>query len=112
MRPFSLPSKPVDFSVDGFGEDGDVDVEEVGEVVVLVVGVVEVVGMRLCVVDVFTVTVDGVDVLFDGAVEIPYTMTASALRSVTVVVCAERVPSSRSTYPGSGSVTTAPLPFP
>ena len=75
MRPFSLPSRPVDLSVGGVVEDGDVDVEEVGVVavvvvVVLVVGVVEVVDVRLCE-DVFTVTVDGVETVLDGAVEIP-----------------------------------------
>ena len=81
MRPFSLPSRPVDFSVVGLVEDGDVDVEEV--VVMVVVGVVEVVGVRLCM-GVFTVTVVDVEDVFDGAVEIPYTITASAFRRVTV----------------------------
>jgi hypothetical protein len=86
MRPLSLPSKPVDLSVDGFVEDGDVDVEEGAVVVVVVVvGVVEVVDVRLWL-DVSTVTVEGVAVMFDGAVEIPYTITASAFRRVTVVV--------------------------
>lgn len=115
MRPFSFPSKPVDFSVAGFVDEGEVDVDEVGLVAVVVVDdvveVVEAVDVRLCA-DVLTVAVDGVDAVVDGAVEIPYTMTASALRRVTVVVSAERDPSSLSTYPGSGNVTTAPLPIP
>ena len=85
MRLFSLPSKPVDCSVAGLVEDGDVDVDVEEGVVMVVVGVVEVVGVRFCV-DVFTVTVDGAEDVFDGAVEIPYTITASALRRVTVVV--------------------------
>ncbi len=112
MRPLSLPSRPVDVSLEGLVEDGDVDVEEVGVmVVVVVVGVVEVVGVRLCE-DVFTVTVVGAGDVFDGAVEIPYTITASAFRRVTVVVRAERDPSSLSTYPGSGKVTTTAPPSP
>ncbi len=78
MRLFSLPSKPVDFSGVGLVEEGDVDVEEV--VVTVVVGFIEV-GVKLCV-DVFTVTVVGAE----DAVETPYTIMASAFRSVTVVV--------------------------
>jgi hypothetical protein len=107
MSPFSLPSKPVDFSVVGFVEDGDVGVEGVG---VVVVGVVEVVGVRLCI-GVFG-TVGAVEAVFDGADEIPYTMTASALRSTTVVVCAERDPSSFNNCPGdgNGTVTAAASP--
>lgn len=82
MSPFSLPSKPVDFSVVGFVEDGDVGVEGVG--VEVVFGVVAVAGARLCA-GILT-TLDAVEAVFDGAVEFPYTITASAFRSVTVVL--------------------------
>lgn len=53
MRPFSLPSKPVDCCVVGLvaGRRAEVeDVEEVGVIVVVgVVGVVEVIDVRVCV---------------------------------------------------------------
>jgi hypothetical protein len=51
-------------------------------------------------VDVFAMTVDGGWGIFDGVVEIPYTITASALCRVTVAVCAERKQISFSPYPG------------
>ena len=108
MRSLSLPSKPVDLSLDGFVDDWDFDVEDVG--VVVVVGVAEVVGVRLCI-GVFG-TLGAVEAVFEGAVEFRYTITASAFRSVTVVLRAERDPSSLSRYPGSASVTTAAPPLP
>jgi hypothetical protein len=89
--------------VDGLVVGGETKVEDVEGVGVMVVvgavGVVGVIDVRVCV-NVFAVTVDGGGEVFDGAVEMPYTITASALRRVTVVVCAEREPSSFSTYPG------------
>ncbi len=63
-------------------EDGDED--GVGEVAG-VVGVGGVVEIKVCM-DEFSVTVDGVEGVLGGGVEMPYTITASAFRRVTVVV--------------------------
>lgn len=52
-------------------------------VLVGTLGVVVVIEVRVCV-DVFVMTVDGGWEVFDGVVEIPYTITAPALCRVTV----------------------------
>ena len=88
MRFFNLPKKldssgSFDFSLD----DGVVeeDEDEGVETVVNVFGVGGAVGAKVCVVT-FTVVGDGVEGRFDGEVEMPYTITASAFRRLTVVV--------------------------